>query len=403
MSLLDKYSQKFSSPYLVWVFMWVNAIKDCALFVDWPDCIFYKADMLFKTHDLFSLLKKESIDTKLFFSWVMPNKMIKGYDEQIKRKLFFIEKNDHFSLWIITSMPVTWLLAIQYENITSQFNKKYINISSYIDKFWLDWYAEFLKELAKNLDFDIQTKKEKYSISIIGNLYDRNEWDCIWNVKEIKRILFWIWVKVNSIWLEWKNYKNLLNVKKSNLLVSFPYWEKATKILSKRLWVDYIELDVPFGLKSSINFVNEIWKKLGIDEQKTKTFLSKEILTIKQKTDLLNQSIFLNKSYIYAWDPYLENWINDIWEFLWMDFVLSIPYNWKTTTNFKNIDTKNLDLVIWNSDFYIDSQKFKKLEFSYPSYNIHFLLNRPYFWFKWMIFFIERLYEKLSKNEKIIY
>jgi hypothetical protein len=39
-----------------------------AVFVDGPDCIFYKADMLYKTHDLFSKLKDASTDTKLYFS-----------------------------------------------------------------------------------------------------------------------------------------------------------------------------------------------------------------------------------------------------------------------------------------------------------------------------------------------
>lgn len=403
MNLIDKYSKKYSSPYLVWIFMWVNAIKDSALFVDWPDCVFYKADMLFKTHDLYSKLKQENVNTKLFFSWVMPNKMIRWYDNQIKRKLSFIEKNSKFSLWIITAMPVTGLLAIQYENIILDFKKKYVFIPSYIDKFRIDWYWEFLKELAKNIDFDIQRKKEQNSISIIGYLYDRNEWDCKWNIKEIKRILSNIWVKVNSFWLEWKNYKDLLEVEKSQLLISLPYWEKATKVLSKKLSVDYLELDVPFWIKSCIDFVSEIWKKLNIDEYIIKDFLSKEVSRIKQKTDFLNQTFFLNKSFVYAWDPNLEKWIRDIWEFLWMNFIGSFSYTWTKDVNYQDIEIKNLDLVIWNSEFEIDSLEYEKFEFSYPSYNTHFLLNRPFMWFIWMIFFIERLYEKFSKNEKIIY
>jgi hypothetical protein len=48
--------------------MAVNAIRDVALFVDGPDCNFFRVDMIYKTHDLFSTLKQPSINTRLYFS-----------------------------------------------------------------------------------------------------------------------------------------------------------------------------------------------------------------------------------------------------------------------------------------------------------------------------------------------
>jgi nitrogenase molybdenum-iron protein alpha/beta subunit len=65
-------------------------------------------------------------------------------------------------------------------------------------------------------------------------------------------------VTINSIWLDGSNYADLSKVGNSELLISLPYGTHASKVLSKRLGVDFIELDVPFGLKNTTTFVQEI-------------------------------------------------------------------------------------------------------------------------------------------------
>ncbi len=399
MDIIEKYTQIYGSPFLTWVFMWVNAIKDVALFVDGPDCIFYKADMLYKTHDLWSSLKQASIDTKLYFSWVMPNKMVRWYDEDIKRKLSFIEENSKFNLWVVTCMPVTWLLATQYDNIYGDLNKDFIFVPSHTDKFRLDWYSIFLKELAKYIKLDEKKEKKKLNVSIIWYLFDRNEWDCIWNLEEIKRILNLIWVELNSIWLSWWDLKDLSNIENSELIISFPYGFQASKIISRRLNVDILELDIPFWFENTINFIEKIWKKLSIDKIKIDSVLKKEITFVKEKIDLLNEKVFLNKNYIFAWDPFMEKSIKDIWDFFWMNHIFTYNYNWSKKAKETDFDKKNVDLIIGNSEFNLSSEF--KLEFWFPSYNTHFLLERPYMWFRWLLFFIERLYLEMTKLDKL--
>jgi len=394
-NILEKYSELYWSPFLTWVFMWINAIKDAALFVDWPDCVFYKADMLYKTHDLHSNLKLPNINTKLYFSWVMPNKMIRGYDEKIKRKLWFIEQNKNFNLWVVTCMPVTWLLATQYNNLYNDFSKDFIFVPSYTDKFWIDWYSLLLRELAKKIKLNTDKKKKKYNISIIWYIFDRNEWDCLWNIEEIKRILLLIWVKINSLWLSGWNYKDLSKVEDSGLLISLPYWKYASKILKKRLNIDILELDAPFWLKNTINFLKSIWEKLWIDKKMINHIVTKELKQIKEKIDLLDEKRFLNKNYIYAWDPHLENSIKDIWNFLWMNHIKTYNYVWDNFPKQNDFDFKKIDLIIWNSDFSHIWKKINKLEFWFPSYNTHFLTNRSFMGFEGILNFIERLYNSL--------
>ena len=395
-NLTKKYSNYFASPYLVWVFMGVNAIKDIALFVDGPDCNFFRVDMIYKTHDLYSTLKAPSIDTRLYFSGVMPNKMVLGYEDKIKRKLWFIEKNDNFKLWVITNMPVTSLLGIQYDSIIKDLKKDYLIVPSYTDKFWIDWYSLFLREIAKKLDLQENIQKQNKWISIIWYLFDRNEGDNFWNIEELKRLMTLIWVEINSIWLNWWKFEELKQVENSKLLIVLPYWKYAWKILKKRLWVDTLELEIPFWLKNTINFIKQIWEKLNIDEKLIEKVIQNEYKNIKNKIDLLDDRVFLNKNFIYAWDPNLESWIKDFADYLWMNLIKNFSYSWDKIF-YDEIDKGKVDFIIWNSEFNLDN--INKVEFSFPSYNTHFLTDRAFLWFKWVLNFIERIYNKLWKNK----
>lgn len=400
-NLIEKYTQIYWSPFLTWVFMGVNAIKDSALFVDWPDCVFYKADMIFNTHDIWSKLKDPSINTKLYFSWVMPNKMVRWYDDKIKKKLSLIERNPKFNLGVVACMPVTWLLATQYENIYSDFQKDFVFVPSFTDKFWLDGYSIFLKELAKKIKLDKNKEKTENHISVIWFLFDRNEWDVYGNIEEIKRILSLIWVTLDCMWLDGNNYVDLKNIESSQILVSLPYWLVATKILAKKLWTDYISTTIPFWLSWTIKFIEDIWEKLQINEELIKKVIFDELKFIKEKTNLLDENFFLNKHYIYAWDPFLENGINDIWEYFWLNHIKSYYYTGLKQAKKEDILAENIDLVIWNAEFKILWFDYQKFEFGFPSYNKHFLLDRPYMWFRWFLNFTERLYDKLSENCEI--
>ncbi|MDD2566146.1 MAG: nitrogenase component 1 [Candidatus Gracilibacteria bacterium] len=396
--IIEKYSQIYGSPFLTGVMMGVNSIKDAALYVDGPDCVFYKADMIYKTHDINSNLKSPSIDSKLYFSGVMPNKMVRGYDDKIKRKLSFIDENDNFNLGVITCMPVTGLLAIQYDNIYSDFKKDFVFVPSKTDKFRIDGYAALLKEIAKKIYLDKKEKQKKH-ISIVGFLYDRNEGDCKGNLEEIKRLLSLIGVTIDSIWLDGGEYSNLKKIENSELIVSFSYGEQAAKILSKRLGIDEIFLDIPFGIDSTIKFLEKIGDKLGIDKEFIQNTIKKELNNIKTQTINLDDKIFLDKNYIYAGDPFLEKGIIDIGNFLGMNHIKTYSYTGTKDVSFdRNLEKEKIDLVIGNSDFNYSGLKF---EFGFPSYNSHFLTNKSYFGFVGILNFIERLYNEISNPNKI--
>ncbi|MDD3302448.1 MAG: nitrogenase component 1 [Candidatus Gracilibacteria bacterium] len=396
MDLIEKYSQIYGSPFLTGIFMGVNALEDVALFVDGPDCVFYKADMIYKTHDLFSKLKDASIDTKIYFSGIMPNKIVRGYDDEIKRKLTFIEKNNNFTLGIVTCMPVTGLIANQYENIYCDMQKDFIFIPSKTDKFRLDGYGDLLKELAKYIKLDETKIKNKFGISIIGYLYDRNEGDCRGNIEEIKRLLNLIGVEINSIWLDGGKMIDLSKVELSSLIISFPYGKQATKILSKRMSIEYIDLEIPFGIKNTIKFIKQIGLKLGVDNKLIDEVIKSEFNEVKQKIDCLDSSKFIGKKFLYAGDTFLESGIIDIGNFLGMDHIKTYSYSGSKKAKESDHSKEEINLIICNGEFEIKSDY--KIEFGFPSYNKHYLVNTPYMGFKGILNFVEGIYNEFNKD-----
>lgn len=393
--LLEKYSWIYWSPFMAWIFLWVNAIRDSAVYVDWPDCNFYRADMIYKTHDLFSTLKSPSTDTRLYFSWVMPNKMVTWYDEKIHRKLGFIENNTNFNLGVVTCMPVTSLLWIQYDGAFRDYkNKDYIFVKSFTDKFRIDWYSLFLRELAKNINFDLNSEKKDKHISIIWFMFDRNEWDCKWNINEINRILNLFDIKIDTIWLSWWNYSDLKKVENSSLLVTFPYWDYASKVLSRNLWVKSISTSIPFWINSTIKFIKDITKFFELDNDFVDKIINKELKRIKNFTDMFDENVFLNKSFFYSWDQNLNSWFYEISDYYWMNLKKTFSYDWSKESCLH--DDKDLDFYIWNSEAYIEEENIKKIEFWFPSYNKHYILDRPFMWFNWFLNISEDIYNTLS-------
>ena len=115
--------------------------------------------------------------------------------------------------------------------------------------------------------------------------------------------------------------------------------------------------------------------------------LANELNFIKSKTDFLYEKAFIWKTYIYSWDENLLDWIKDIWNYYWFIFKESYFYNWTKESEIINDD--NIDFIIWNSEFDYWWEKTVRFEFSFPSYNKHFILNRPFMWFKWFLNFSE--------------
>lgn len=412
-------SKILPSSYLTGVLLWVNAIKDAYLWVDSPDCFFMKCDNIQWNHDLNSELRNPNWEHKILSTISDANNVIDNRNSSFVKTLSYMASKDYTNLIFVSSMPMSQLVWVDYDwliNIVSvDYPKKSIfNIPSRsMTDCWLDWYSDLLFSLAKNIDIT-WANPIKNKIAIIWNLFDRNEWDCRWNVSELKKIFTWLWLDIVSIWLDWWNYEDILNVKKASMIISLPYWRKAAKKIAKRLGVDILELDLPFWLTQTIDFIKEIWIKFDIDEDIIEKFVIKET-SINNDVWIVKHIInsdLVWKKISYYWDPYMLLWIIDICNTYWID-IKQILIHWANKhirNNLADINSKNFNKIIFtpssedviddidlfisirNKAINIDEEKMLIIWF--PSYYYHVFTNTPYFWIKGSLNFINRVYNK---------
>lgn len=401
----QKYSNKFNLTYLVWIMLWVNWIKNSSLLIDWPNCVFFKSDIIFWNHDLFSDLKDTLNWHKLFFTWITVNNVISWHEAIVTRKIEEVFLNKNTEIAFLVPMPMSNVLGIQYDSLISP-DKKISFIKWSINKDWIDWYENLLTAIVDFIDFSKKNVK-KWTVSIVWHLFDRHEWDNYGNIEEIKRLLKWIWLTVNTIWLNWEWIDDLSQIVNSEYIISFPYARKTAKIIAEKLDIPLIETEIPFSIESTITFLRNIAEKTNKTNISEK-FIKNELLIIKNKITPLIRTYFFNKNIIFWWEisyiPWIINFSKlfgfNLIQIFWMwnedkekliQKDIFKKYNIKLNTSFW-VKIWKADLIIKNSIFNSWTNKF--LELSFPSINTHYLNNYPFFWFKWALNFIQNIMNK---------
>lgn len=408
-----KYSDTTNIPFLVWVLLWVNAIRDSAILVDGPDCIFFKSEIIDMNHDKFSSLRSSSRNQKVFFTNLTTRNIVKWHEKFVYDKISEISKNRKINTIFLSSMPMAKLTWVQYEKIIneSEIQQKIINVNLFEDRDWLEWYEEFLLSIAKNIDYS-SLNLQKNKIWIVWNMYDRNEGDCIWNIRELRNLLNLIWLEAETIWLSGGDFEDLERIKNCEYVVKLPYWRKAADYIAKETWAKLIETSLPFWPYFTKKFLLDVyewvyWRQL---DENTSKKIKNEINTFLEKAKPFIKKDFLGKTLLYSWDPNFFNWIWDFASLLWLDVlwyiwycrknknyydednkeIKSKSYFWKTYYYInKQFSSADIDYFVWNSLISVSSQR--SLIFSFPSLHSHFLNEKPFLGFKWAENFLERL------------
>lgn len=406
-------NQNTPITYLVWVLLGINAIKDAYLWMDAPDCFFFKNDFVQWNHDITSSLRKENGRHRILSTIADADNVVDNRNNKFVETLTSMAEKDFVRMCFVSSMPMAQVLWSDYDGVIQEVvekvNKPIFHIPSRsMTDCWLEGYSDLLFSLAKNINID-SAAPQKNNVAIVGNLFDRWEWDCIWNVKELKRIFEALWLNVVSVWLDGWSFDDILKIKDAQTIISLPYGRKAAKKIAKRLKVDVLELDIPFWLDKTGEFITKVWEKFGLEKQ-AEQFIQQE-LTHTNHIDILKWVVphtFIWKRVSFYADPYIINGMMNLAHTLWFQvdkiYIHGDEKHLKNNLwlNLENVQIDyglngresldHLDLLVRNSHHFLwDRGNLKQMEFGFPSYNYHVYPHEGYFGYKGALRFINRM------------
>ena len=422
---------KFNHTYLNGVYLAMNAIKDSYLLLDGPSCAYNKLHSIAKTHDLFSDLIRQNSTHRICCTRVRANQsIVNDRSDEISRLLLRISKEKDCSAVFTCSMPMATITGIQYDLIVNETQNKtkipLIEIpSKSLQGDWLDGYEETLISIARKINFKENLKKTN-NVAIVGYMFDRNEGDHLGNLKELQRIISGLSLNLVSVWLNGGSFCELQNIEKAQTIISLPYGRRAAREIAKKTKSDLIELDLPFGIKNTKDWISAIAKKLNRAKE-AKVLIEKEIQEIAPIVNLIAPDYFMGKTFSFYGDPYLTHAItNSLMELggkIDHAIIFGTPNSNKNLTFYNtpsfqifyepiygdafNIDTSKTDLLIGNSYIFnlLQTKNNQKpyLELGYPSFYYHCLITSPFLGFKGYINFLNRIVNNLNTNYETKY
>ncbi|MCX7943663.1 MAG: nitrogenase component 1 [Deltaproteobacteria bacterium] len=423
--MVRKFSQRLINPYMVGIYLGVNAIKDFYLVVDGPDCSYMKTQYITLNHDFYANLTNLSGFHRVGNTALHPFMMADSREESI---LKFIEKiaSQPFTKVIgITPMPMAAVTAVDYKRLLNKISTKYKKPTfefknKSLSGDWMDGYSEFAKVLASEMTFKRRLRGSK-SIGIIGYLFDRNEYDNFANISELRRIFGEIGVDISSIWFSGGSYDDLCSISNSSLLISFGYMEEAAKIISERLKIPLMKADYPIGFEQTAKLIRDVADYFRI--KSVNRVIENEIRTVVRRIEPLVEQHFLGLNVVYCGDPIIFMPLKKSLELLGANFSQVVISNtldkkryleqfdgdilFEPTIN-KIIDicirlakTDKIDLYVGNSDassYFIASGK-ATVELGFPSYFSHSIYDEPYLGFRGFLSLINRIVKELRYHE----
>jgi len=201
---LDRFRVPMNFPWLPNVYLGVNAVRDACALLDGPDGALYKALFLHGRHDTASTLLDVGGHHRIAFANVCSRGVVRHHDEIVARQLRALDALPESGLLLATALPMCSVTGTDYGRILrelrSELRKPALEIrpSSLLGD-WLDGYAATLDALARGLDLD-GAGKGRRTAAVVGYLWDRNEGDHRGNLAELRRIFAALDLELVSIW-----------------------------------------------------------------------------------------------------------------------------------------------------------------------------------------------------------
>ncbi|NMC71415.1 MAG: hypothetical protein GYA57_15300 [Myxococcales bacterium] len=420
---LDRFRVPMNFPWLIGVYLGVNAVRDAYALVDGPDCALYKAHFIHGRHDAASTLLDVGGRHRIAFTNVCSRGVVRHHDEVVARHLRVLDALPGSGLLLATALPMCSVTGTDYGRILrdhrSEFRKPALEVrpSSLLGD-WLDGYAATLEALARGLDLDGGGRRRR-TAAVVGYLWDRNEGDHRGNLAELRRIFGALDLDLVSVWLGGGSAEDLRRAGTAELVVSLPYGRRAARTVARRTGARLVEADLPFGLPATAAFVRRVAEAAGRGAR-GEAFLDGELRRVVPRLRSVLDPLFLHRRVAFVGDPHRLAGFCDLADDCGMTLVGAIvtgrpghggAREGRTVLFEPPEDGVEAGRVLGAADFVVGSRATRGLlaeagphpqypwwvEFGFPSYEHHALVERPFLGCDGALALVERMADCLYR------
>ncbi|HPB96239.1 MAG TPA: nitrogenase component 1 [Polyangiaceae bacterium] len=446
----DDLSVRAALPRTVGSTVAINAVPDAYLLIDSPHCTYRRIAYVQGNHDYMSTLAWYPDTPRVTNTELTPLDVIRNRDEAIVRELLSLTEHPQAGVVLVDAMAMALITATDYDRLCARAKEKTTKPvlrvpHRSLTSDHLTGYADVMEALASGLPLHPNPSKTGNRVGLVGYYWDRNEGDHRGNMTELERIADALGLEWTTPWLSGSPSSALRDIENAQWIVSLPYGRKAAQILAKRLGCPLLRAEYPFGLAASLRFIVALGVVTG-RLSAALTFVQAELETILPRLAWVVPFALLHRRIGFLGDPHLVLGMQEMAS-LWgctMPFAAtsclprhardsapdygnalhdpSIPEDVRTLMNIDQpVDApsnflsyphvrelvrelehlaqeQRLDVLVTNSLGFL-TKGIGIVEFGFPSYHTHALIDRPFVGLLGFLTMMERVVNALRAHE----
>lgn len=302
---LRRFGQPLDYPYLLGVYLAVNAISDLGVAVDGPDCALGKAEHLFGSHDLRSSLLDAGGAHRVACTWTDPRNAALAREEAARATLAELAGRRGVNGVLLSALPMALVTGVDYARLARDAGARGKPVfplpNGSLRGGYLAGYADALETLARCLALPA-ARTDPRKAAVIGCLLDRNEAEDRANLRELRRMLRGAGLIPVSVWPDGGPLRGLQAAAEAGTLISLPYGRAAARALAARTGARVVELGLPLGLDGARRFVAALGE--AADERKAGRFIDVELDRAAPALEWAVARLLHRRAYL-ALDPHL--------------------------------------------------------------------------------------------------
>lgn len=421
------FSPRITPPYLIGVYLAINAIRDAYLVLDGPNCFPAKTPVIEGNHDWFSTLTNVVGLQRCVTTQVAPSTVIFSREVQMLEIVDAITGLEGTGDVFVSARPMAALTGTDYKRVCRVASERtgrrvvFVPARSLQDD-WLGGYEETLLAYAKALDLG-GAAPDARKVAIVGYLFDRHEGDHLGNLDELRRYFAALDLEVETVWLGGERLDDLARVRSAGTIVSLPHGRKAARHLAQSLGAKLVETCLPFGFEATEEFLRDVARAVD-REREAERLIESELQRAVPLLEWVIPHVFQNSQLGFIGNPSHLRGFQDIAALLGANVAFAFLTGGRSHCDLpdgrepprhlfvdptqglllgfipRQIQERGLDLIV-TSNVGTGLGTTPLMEFGYPSYYTHCLAPRPFLGFTGCVGFIDSMantirHERLS-------